>query len=174
MNDSSELNDVLESVLLLFLKTLYDFNPYLRNPDEQERLIEMPTSLKKVLREIISSEIFTKLILINETKKAEEKAREKAQRKEERKRQLIEGIKSIKLQDEKFDEPGRQFHSLETTFLVFKENPQINMEVVPEFYFIPEFFLNLNHCFYGNFMKNGTCFLINNRAQARIKTVDNR
>ena len=68
----------------------------------------------------------------------------------------------IKLQDEKFDEPGRQFHSLETTFLVFKENPQINMEVVPEFYFIPEFFLNLNHCFYGNFMKNGTCFLINN------------
>ena len=103
MDDSSELNDILESVLLLFFKTLYDFNPYLKNPDEQERLIEMPTPLKKVLREIISSEIFTNLILLNETKKAEEKAREKAQRKEERKRQLIEGIKSVKLQDENYE-----------------------------------------------------------------------
>ena len=103
MDDSSELNDILESVLLLFFKTLYDFNPYLKNPDEQERLIEMPTPLKKVLREIITSEIFTNLILLNETKKAEEKAKEKAQRKEERKRQLIEGIKSIKLQDENYE-----------------------------------------------------------------------
>ena len=103
MNDSSDLNDVLESVLLLFLKTLYDFNPYLRNPDEQERLIDMPNQLKTVLREILTSEIFTALILINETKKAEEKAKEKALRKEERKRQLIEGIKSVKLQDENYE-----------------------------------------------------------------------
>ena len=103
MDDSSNLNDVLESVILLFLKTLYDFNPYLRNPDEQERLIDMPIQLKTVLREILTSEIFTGLILINETKKAEEKAKEKALRKEERKRQLIEGIKSVKLQDENYE-----------------------------------------------------------------------
>ncbi len=103
MDDSSNLNDVLESVLLLFFKTLYDFNPYLRNPDEQERLIDMPIQLKTVLREILTSEIFTGLILINETKKAEEKAKEKALRKEERKRQLIEGIKSVKLQDENYE-----------------------------------------------------------------------
>lgn len=103
MDDSSNLNDVLESVILLFFKTLYDFNPYLRNPDEQERLIDMPIQLKTVLREILTSEIFTGLILINETKKAEEKAKEKALRKEERKRQLIEGIKSVKLQDENYE-----------------------------------------------------------------------
>ena len=103
MDDSSNLNDVLESAILLFFKTLYDFNPYLRNPDEQERLIDMPIQLKTVLREILTSEIFTGLILINETKKAEEKAKEKALRKEERKRQLIEGIKSVKLQDENYE-----------------------------------------------------------------------
>ena len=103
MDDSSNLNEILESVLFLFLKTLYDFNPYMRNPDEQERLINMPPALKKVLREIISSEIFANLILVNETKKAEEKAKDKALRKEERKRQLIEGIKSIKLQDENYE-----------------------------------------------------------------------
>ena len=63
----------------------------------------MPIQLKTVLREILTSEIFTGLILINETKKAEEKAKEKALRKEERKRQLIEGIKSVKLQDENYE-----------------------------------------------------------------------
>ena len=103
MNNSTDLNDILESVLFLFLKTLYDFNPYIRNPDEQERLIDMPPNLKKVLREIISSEIFTQFVLLNENKRAEEKAREKALRKEQRKKQLIEGIKSIKMQDENYE-----------------------------------------------------------------------
>ena len=51
---------------LLFLKTLYDFHPYMRNPDEQERLIDMPNQLKKVLREIISSEILNNPIDYNE------------------------------------------------------------------------------------------------------------
>ena len=103
MNNSTDLNDILESVLFLFLKTLYDFNPYIRNPDEQERLIDMSPNLKKVLREIISSEIFTQFVLLNENKRAEEKAREKALRKEQRKKQLIEGIKSIKMQDENYE-----------------------------------------------------------------------
>ena len=46
----------------------------------------------------------------------------------------------IKLQDGKLDEPSRQFNSLGTSFKIFYENPHINLELVPEFYFIPEFF----------------------------------
>ena len=35
MTETPNLNEILESAILLFFKTLYDFNPYLRNPDEQ-------------------------------------------------------------------------------------------------------------------------------------------
>ena len=103
MTDASTLNEILESAIFLFFKTLYDFNPYLRNPDEQESLINMPKTVKIILREILTSEIFTKLVLSNETQKAEEKAREKALRREERKKQLLEGIKSFKLQAENYE-----------------------------------------------------------------------
>ena len=104
MTEAPNLNEILESAILLFFKTLYDFNPYLRNPDEQERLINMPNNVKTILREIITSEIFIKLVLSNESKKAEEKAREKALRREKRKQQLIEGIKSFKnLQGENYE-----------------------------------------------------------------------
>ena len=104
MTEAPNLNEILESAILLFFKTLYDFNPYLRNPDEQERLINMPNNVKTILREIITSEIFIKLVLSNESKKAEEKAREKALRREKRKKQLIEGIKSFKnLQGENYE-----------------------------------------------------------------------
>ena len=54
----------------------------------------------------------------------------------------------IKLQDGKLDEPGRQFNSLVSTFRIFKDNPHINIELVPEFYFVPEFFVNINYCNY--------------------------
>ena len=87
MNNMNTLNEELETGVFLFLKTLYDFNPYLRNPDEQEKLIHMPKTIKIVLREIISTKIFSKLILDNEYKKAEEKRKEKIRRREERKRQ---------------------------------------------------------------------------------------
>ena len=97
------LNEELETGVFLFLKTLYDFNPYLRNPDEQEKLIHMPKTIKIVLREIISTKIFSKLILDNEYKKAEEKRKEKIRRREERKRQLIEGTKPIKILDENYE-----------------------------------------------------------------------
>ena len=104
MTEAPNLNEILESAILLFFKTLYDFNPYLKNPDEQERLINMPNNVKTILREIITSEIFIKLVLSNESKKAEEKAREKALRREKRKQQLIEGIKSFKnLQGENYE-----------------------------------------------------------------------
>ena len=96
-------NEELEAGIYLFLKTLYDFNPYLQRPDEQERLINMPINVKIVLREIITSEIFSELILDNEYKKAEEKRKEKIRRREERKRQLIEGIKPMKIQDENYE-----------------------------------------------------------------------
>ena len=96
-------NEEIEAGIYLFLKTLYDFNPYLQRPDEQERLINMPINVKIVLREIISSKIFSELILDNEYKKAAEKRKEKIRRREERKRQLIEGIKPMKIQDENYE-----------------------------------------------------------------------
>ena len=96
-------NDEIEAAIYLFLKTLYDFNPYLKRPDEQEKLINMPKNMKIVLREIISSKIFSELILDNEYKKAEERRKEKIRRREERKRQLIEGIKPMKIQDENYE-----------------------------------------------------------------------
>ena len=68
----------------------------------------------------------------------------------------------IKLQEEKFDEPARQFQSILGTYNVFNENPQINMELIPEFFFIPEFFLNLNYCYYGTYILEGKGILINN------------
>jgi hypothetical protein len=63
----------------------------------------MPSTIKKVLREIISSKIFSKLILENEYKKAEEKRKEKIRRREERKKQLIEGAKPIRIEDENYE-----------------------------------------------------------------------
>lgn len=96
-------SEEIEAAIFLFRKTLYDFNPYLQNPDEQERLINMPITVKIVLREIIASKIFSELILDNEYKKAEEKRKEKIRRREERKRQLIEGIKPMKIQDENYE-----------------------------------------------------------------------
>ena len=99
MSTSADIN----AALYLFLKTLYDFGPYLQNPDEQEKLINIPTPVKIVLREIIRSKIFCQLIIDNEYKKAEEKRKEKMRRKEERERQLIEGIKPVSIEDENYE-----------------------------------------------------------------------
>jgi len=102
-NNINSSNDEIETGVFLFLKTLYDFNPYLRNPDEQEKLINMPKTVKIVLREITTSRIFAKLILENEYKKAEEKRKEKIRRREERKKQLIERAKQIRIEDENYE-----------------------------------------------------------------------
>ena len=99
MSTSADIN----AALYLFLKTLYDFGPYLQNPDEQEKLINIPTPVKIVLREIIRSKIFCELIIDNEYKKAEEKRKEKIRRKEERERQLIEGVKPVSIEDENYE-----------------------------------------------------------------------
>ena len=68
----------------------------------------------------------------------------------------------IKLQDERFDSPARQFNTLNSVMSVFKEFPNQNFELVPEFYFLPEFFMNLNYCDYGKFNSNGELILVNN------------
>ena len=68
----------------------------------------------------------------------------------------------IRLQDNKFDDPERQFDSLIRTFDVFKDNPKINRELVPEFFFTPEFFMNLNCCNYGQILMDGKSLLVNN------------
>ena len=68
----------------------------------------------------------------------------------------------IKLQENKFDSPARQFYSILETYNIFKENPQLNMELVPEFYFMPEFYLNINYCNYGILKVGGKNSLINN------------
>ena len=68
----------------------------------------------------------------------------------------------IRLQDNKFDDPERQFDSLIRTFDVFKYNPKINRELVPEFFFTPEFFMNLNCCNYGQILMDGKSLLVNN------------
>ena len=68
----------------------------------------------------------------------------------------------IKCQDGKFEEPSRQFDSMQSQCNMFKQNSNLTMELVPEFYYSPEIFLNLNCCFFGKKVKNSAYFLINN------------
>ena len=68
----------------------------------------------------------------------------------------------IKIQENRFDSPARQFNSVSATLYIFEENFTINMELVPEFYFIPELFLNLNYCYYGRAFEKKMNYLINN------------
>ena len=89
--------------LFLFLKTLYDFNPYLRNPDEQERLINMPPQIKLILREIISSQIIAKLIIDNENRKAEEKKKAKKRRQEEKRKGFLGAIQPTQLKGDNYE-----------------------------------------------------------------------
>ena len=68
----------------------------------------------------------------------------------------------IKCQGGKFDSPERQFDSFQNTCKIFTNNKTINFELIPEFYFVPEVFLNLNYCFYGKEVINKKQLLINN------------
>ena len=68
----------------------------------------------------------------------------------------------IKLQDNALDFPARQFNSLTNNFAVFRENPKIFLESIPDFYFIPETFINLNCVFYGRVYYDNFSYLINN------------
>ena len=51
----------------------------------------------------------------------------------------------IKYQDGKLDDPKRQFESFQNMSQIFKFNQNDAMELIPEFYLVPEIFLNLNY-----------------------------
>ena len=68
----------------------------------------------------------------------------------------------IKYQGGSFDSPSRQFDSIQDMCKIFKEEQNITIELIPEFYFVPEIFLNLNYCFYGKVNINNKNILINN------------
>ena len=68
----------------------------------------------------------------------------------------------IRLQDNVMEYPSRQFNSLINEFGIFNENPKIFLEPVPELYFLPETFVNLNFVFYGKVLFDNILYLINN------------
>ena len=68
----------------------------------------------------------------------------------------------IKCQGGKFEIPTRQFDSMQDQCNIFKNNCHITTELVPEFYFCPEIFLNLNYCFFGKANENQRYCLVNN------------
>ena len=59
----------------------------------------------------------------------------------------------IQCQNGKFEDPERQIDYLLNYY---------TKELIPEFYYIPEIFLNLNYCFYGKSINKNTLTLINN------------
>ena len=68
----------------------------------------------------------------------------------------------IKCQGGQFEAPSRQFDSFQDLCDLFKEMQQETIELIPEFFFVPEMFLNLNYCSYGSVYKNNQKFLVNN------------
>ena len=70
---------------------------------------------------------------------------------------------SIEIQGEKFDDPNRIFHSMEKTYescMTLKDDVR---ELIPEFYYFPEMFLNLNNLNLTQDLldANGEKFIIN-------------
>jgi len=55
----------------------------------------------------------------------------------------------IKLQSDRFDLADRQFHSIESTWRNLYENPTDVKELIPEFYYFPEFLENMNKFDFG-------------------------
>ena len=68
----------------------------------------------------------------------------------------------IKCQNGKFEEPARQIDNIQTQCTIFKQMYDATMELIPEFYFIPEIFLNMNFCCFGKSQRKNKSFLINN------------
>ncbi|XP_067125871.1 neurobeachin-like protein 1 isoform X3 [Centruroides vittatus] len=50
----------------------------------------------------------------------------------------------VDLQSGRFDVADRQFHSLEATWKMLMENPNDVKELIPEFFYLPEFLVNMN------------------------------
>lgn len=51
----------------------------------------------------------------------------------------------IKLQSGRFDVPDRQFHSFPATWRSIYENGSDVKELIPEFFYLPEFLMNMNN-----------------------------
>lgn len=54
----------------------------------------------------------------------------------------------IQLQSDRFDVADRQFHSIASTWRILYENPNDVKELIPEFFYLPEFLLNMNSKFF--------------------------
>ena len=67
----------------------------------------------------------------------------------------------IKLQTDKFDSPNRQIESLQDLCKIFRDHKE-TCELTPEYFFMPEIFLNLNYNYYGKRTKDIPEKLINN------------
>ena len=50
----------------------------------------------------------------------------------------------IQLQSDRFDVADRQFHNIANTWKVIYENPNDVKELIPEFFYLPEFLVNMN------------------------------
>ena len=68
----------------------------------------------------------------------------------------------IKCQSGKFEEPSRQIDNIQEQCALFKQMHDATMELIPEFYFIPEMFMNINFCYFGKLVRNNKKLLINN------------
>ena len=68
----------------------------------------------------------------------------------------------IRLQDNSLELPTRQFNSLLNNFKLSNNNPNIFLEPVPELYFIPEVFINLNCVYYNKVSSKNFSYLVNN------------
>jgi hypothetical protein len=53
----------------------------------------------------------------------------------------------IQLQSNRFDVADRQFYSIDSTWQILIENPNDVKELIPEFFYMPEFLENLNSKF---------------------------
>ena len=53
----------------------------------------------------------------------------------------------IQLQSDRFDVADRQFYSIPSTWKVIYENPNDVKELIPEFFYLPEFLENMNSIF---------------------------
>ena len=60
----------------------------------------------------------------------------------------------IQLQSNRFDVADRQFHSLESTWQILIENPNDVKELIPEFFYLPEFLENINKLDLGELQSN--------------------
>ena len=65
---------------------------------------------------------------------------------------------SIELQGNGFDDPNRLFFSIETTFNNISRQKSDLRELIPEFFYLPEMFINLNHIY---FQENANKKLVN-------------